>query len=108
MSDELMTETKAIVLRGLLAAAGVVRVKLRAEFPSDDFDASWLNLPPEVRAVYLRVAQLLEAGEATVSRFSEAELEDARAEHAAAALDLVPHSATGILLLFPLNNRPPK
>ncbi len=53
------TRFSAMILRGLLASAGFVRVKLKPEAPSDDFAGPWLALPEASREAWERLARLV-------------------------------------------------
>ena len=51
---------RAIALRGMCAVVGVVRIKLVAEQPSDDFGDPWERLPADVQSQWLTLASYLD------------------------------------------------
>lgn len=52
----------ALFLRGIFGASEVVRIKLIPEFPSDDFNRRWSDLPPELQNKWQQLARLVLLG----------------------------------------------
>lgn len=57
--EERLLTLKAMTLRELFTAGGAVRIKLDANFPSDDFNRPWQELAPELQNKWRALAKLV-------------------------------------------------